>query len=52
MPDFSDFNFRPNGYFIVEIRQLDLQKFHFYEIAEESNHKTGLKNQKSRKRAS
>ena len=34
MPDFCDFNFRANAYFIFEIRQVDLRKFHFHEIAE------------------
>jgi len=35
MPDFSVLNLRANDYFILEIRQVDLRKFLFYEIAEE-----------------
>ena len=35
MPDSSVLNLWANGYFILEIRQVDLRKFHFYEIAEE-----------------
>ena len=35
MPVFSVLNFRADGYFVLEICQADLRKFHFYEISEE-----------------
>ena len=35
MQDFSVLNFSADGYFIFEIRQVDLRKFQFYEIAEQ-----------------
>ena len=35
MPVFSVLNFRADGYFVLEICQEDLRKFHFYEISED-----------------
>ena len=35
MSDFSVSNFRVDGYFVLEIPQADLRKFHFYETSEE-----------------
>ena len=35
MPGFNVLNFRAKSSLILEIRQVDLQKIHFYEIAED-----------------
>ena len=36
MPVFSVLDFRADGYFVLEIRQADPHKFHFYGMSEES----------------